>query len=145
MSRNTIFLITELNPKQRFLKTQAELQTLANDSEDVYLQSKFEIYLKRNKALHELTYPMYYQWWRKSTYSEQQKAEKNESKGNSPITVGYKGIDEFLELKQSIQDRVNVVTLFKERLDSLTHNLMKQSQLQRAALCAIKMYLKILT
>ena len=52
--------------------------------------------------------------------------------------MGYKGIDEFLELKQSIQDRVNVVTLFKERLDSLTHNLMKQSQLQRAALCAIK-------
>ena len=60
MSRNTIFLITELYPKQRFLKTQAELQTLTNDSEDVYLQSKFEIYLKRNKALHELTYPMYF-------------------------------------------------------------------------------------
>lgn len=59
--------------------------------------------------------------------------------------MGYKGIDEFLELKQSIQDRVNVVALFKERLDSLTHNLMKQSQLQRAALCAIKMYLRILT
>ena len=109
------------------------------------VQSKYEIYLKRNKALHELTYPMYYQWWRKSTYSEQQKAEKNESKGNSPITVGYKGKYEFLELKQSIQDRVNVVTLFKERLDSLTHNLMKQSQLQRAALSTIKMYLKILT
>ena len=50
-SRQSMFLITGLNPMQRFLKTQAELNCLLSDSEDVYLQSKFEIYLQRNKSL----------------------------------------------------------------------------------------------
>ena len=43
MSRNTVFLDTELQPTHRFLKTQAQLNALESDSEDIYLQSKFEI------------------------------------------------------------------------------------------------------
>ena len=138
MSRNSLFLITEINPTQKFLKTQVELNALPSDSEDVYLQTKFETYLERNKALYEITYPMYFQWWRKSTYSEQCKAEKEESKGNSAPSVGYKGIDEFIELKESIQDGSTVVTLFKERLENLTDVIKHESNLQRTALSIIK-------
>ena len=60
MSRNSVFIITKVNPTQRFLKTQAELNGLPSDSEDVYLKSKIEIYLQRNASLYELTYPMYF-------------------------------------------------------------------------------------
>ena len=84
---------TELKPTQRFLKTQAKLNGLPPNSEDVYLKSKFEIYLQRNSKLHELTYPMYFHWWRNSTYSEQCKAEKDQGKGSLTPTVGFKGVD----------------------------------------------------
>ena len=106
------------------------------------MQSKFEIYLQRNKALHELTYPVYFQWWRKTTYTEQSKAEKDERKGKSPLTVGYKGTDEYLELKQSIQDRLSIVTVFKDRLNSLTDELKDKTQLHKMALCVIKRIFK---
>ena len=46
---------------------------------------------------------MYFQWWRKSTYSEQCKGEKATEKGLTPL-VGFKGVDEFEELKASIMD-----------------------------------------
>ena len=138
MSRNTIFIITKVNPTQRFLKTHAELNGLPSDSEDVYLQSKFEIYLQRNESLYELTYPMYFQWWRKSTYSEQCKAEKCEGKSNSTVTVGFKGVDEFIELKQSIKDRIAAVKLFKDRLVNIHNKLKDQYNLQKAALLVIK-------
>jgi len=61
MSWNTVFSVTELQPTQRFLKAQAQLKTLENESEDVYMQSKFEIYLERNTNLHDITYPSYFQ------------------------------------------------------------------------------------
>ena len=136
-------MATELKPTQRFLKTQAELNCLPPDSEDVYLQSKFEIYLQRNPKLNEITYPMYFQWWRKSTYSEQCKAEKGESKGSSP-TIGFKGTDELVELKQSIQDRKNVIAIFKERLVNLTDKLKDKTVLQNAALLIIRNKFNIL-
>ena len=49
MSRSTVFIDTELQPKQRFLKTHTQLKALDSDSEDIYMQSKFEVYLQRNK------------------------------------------------------------------------------------------------
>ena len=47
MSRQVIFLQTELNPCQRMLKPKFELNSLSDDSEDIYLQTKLETYLKR--------------------------------------------------------------------------------------------------
>ena len=47
MSRQVIFLRTELNPCQRMLKPKFELDTLSEDSDDIYLQTKLETYLKR--------------------------------------------------------------------------------------------------
>jgi len=80
------------------------------------MQSKSEIYLERNTNLHDITYPAYFQCWHKCTYSEQCKAEKDEKKGNTTLTVGFKGTDEFVELKQSITNSKNVIRLFNDRL-----------------------------
>ena len=59
MNRNAVFLVTELQPTHRFLKMQAQLKALELESENIYLQSKFEIYLERNANLHGITYPAY--------------------------------------------------------------------------------------
>ena len=71
MSRQVIFLQTELNPCQRMLKPNFELDALSEDSEDIYLQTKLETYLKRPTQLHSLTYPEFYRWWRSATQDEQ--------------------------------------------------------------------------
>ena len=57
MSRQVMFLQTELNPCQRILKPKFELDSLPGDSEDIYLQTKLETYLKRPSELDALTYP----------------------------------------------------------------------------------------
>ena len=103
LSRSTMFLTTELKPQQQFLKHRAQLISLPQDSEDVYVQSKYQVCLKRNNALHDLTYPMYFQWWCKANYSEQCKGGKAVEKGSTPL-IGYKGTDEYQELKVSITD-----------------------------------------
>ena len=62
MSRQVIFLQTELNPCQRMLKAKFKLDSLSDDSEDIYLQTKLETYLKRPTQLDSLTYPEFCQW-----------------------------------------------------------------------------------
>ena len=103
LSRDTVFLATKLKPQRQFLKHRVQLANLPEDSEDIYLSTKYQIYLLRNNALRDITYPMYFQWWRKSTYSEQCKGEKAIEKGVIPV-VGFKGVDEFEELKASVVD-----------------------------------------
>ena len=65
------------------------------------MSTKHQVYLLRNSALNDITYPMYFQWWRKSNYSEQCKGEKATEKGLIPL-IGFKDVDEFEELKASI-------------------------------------------
>ena len=77
MSRQVLFLHTELDPKQRMLKPNHQLRDLENDDSDIYLQTKFETYLKRPAALYDLTYPEFYRWWRSATTAEQRKSERN--------------------------------------------------------------------
>ena len=103
LSRGTVFLTTELKPQRQFLKHRVQLANLPEDSEDIYLSTKYQIYLLQNNALRDITYPMYFQWWRKSTYSEQCKGEKAIEKGVIPV-VDFKGVDEFEELKASVVD-----------------------------------------
>ena len=49
---------------------------------------------------------MYFQWWCKANYSEQCKGEKAIEKGSIPL-IGYKGTDEYQELKVSITNLNN--------------------------------------
>ena len=80
------------------------MASLPQDSEDIYLSTKYLLYLLQNSALRDITYTTYFQWWHKSTYTEQCKGEKATEKGLTPL-VGFKGIDEFEELKASIMDK----------------------------------------
>ena len=91
MSRQVIFLQTELNPCQRMLKPKFELDSLSEDSEDIYLQTKLETYLKRPIQLDSLTYPEFYRWWRSATQDEQKKA----TQATSQHVIKCKGADDF--------------------------------------------------
>ena len=120
LSRSTLFLNTELKPQRQFLKHRAQLASLPNDSEDIYVLSKHQVYLNRNSSLYDITYPMYFQWWRKANYSEQCKAEKAAEKG-STASIAHKGIDEFEELKASITDLSDKLEKLVDKLNSNSH------------------------
>ena len=75
MTRQAIYLPTQLVPSQRMFKRKSDLDILAEDSEDVYLNNRLDEYFQRPSELSALTYPEFYQWWRKGTSQEQKKAE----------------------------------------------------------------------
>ena len=120
LSRSTVFLATELNPQRQFLKHRVHLASLPPESEDIYVTTKYQLYLQRNNALHDLTYPTYFQWGRKSTYNEQLKAEKSVKKGLLPA-MGYKGVDEFEELKASMVNLESKLERLNDELESKSH------------------------
>ena len=95
MSRQVIFLQTEFNPCQRMLKQKFELDASSEDSEDIYLQTKVETYLKKPIQLDSLTYPEFYRWWRSATQDEQKKAAQTTSQ--HVIKCHCKGADDFKE------------------------------------------------
>ena len=82
MTRQTMFLPTELIAKQRMLKTQSQLQSLEGDSEDIYMATRVDTYLQRPPQLKRINYPEFYQWWRRSTSDEQRKAERGALSGS---------------------------------------------------------------
>lgn len=94
MSRQVIFLQTELSPQQRMLKPKMQLHSLSEDSEDIYLQTKLETYLKHPPQLDLLTYPEFYRWWCSATSEEQKKASQSASK-RKPLVIKCKGADDF--------------------------------------------------
>ena len=65
---------------------------------------------------------MYFQWWRKANGGEQFKGENCIENGLIP-SVGYKGTDEFEELKISLQNRNDLIVELKNKLDVLVGNL----------------------
>ena len=93
-SKQVIYLQTELSPQQRMLKPKMQLHSLSDDSEDIYLQTKLETYLKRPPQLDSVTYPEFYRWWRSATTQEQKKAFQSASK-RKPLLIKCKGADDF--------------------------------------------------
>ena len=75
---------------------------------------------------------MYFQWWRKCTYRLRKKKRK--------MVLGFKGTDEFIELKQSIEDSNKVVTLFCNAMNNLSVEIKGDLDLQIATLSIIKVY-----
>ena len=63
---------------------------------------------------------MYFQWWRKANYSEQCKGEKAVEKGSTPL-IGYKGTDEYQELKVSITNLNDKLQRLIDELKDKTH------------------------
>ena len=83
MTRQCIFLTTELKPSQCMLKPSHQLLHLPQDSHDIYMSNKFDAYLARPRQLAQLSYPEFFRWWQKST-SEQRKGETLVSKRSVP-------------------------------------------------------------
>ena len=76
MTRQVIFLQTELVPTQRMLKPRIEIESLPEDDEDIYyLKTKFETYLQRpTRTACPSIYPEFYKWWRSATPAQQNKS-----------------------------------------------------------------------
>jgi hypothetical protein len=63
MTRDTVFLPTELSPSQRMLKNPSELKEMCDGDRDVYMATRFDVYLYRPAELRELSYCEFYRWW----------------------------------------------------------------------------------
>ena len=122
MSRSVVFLPTEVKPKQRYLKPQGEISGLPKQSNDIYMETRFETYLQRPTELSDITYPTFYQWWRRATNAEQTKAVKAARKGETP-SLNVRGVDEFEELQICVEDRINVISDFSDKLVGLDDRL----------------------
>ena len=62
MTRQVIFLPTEIKPRQRMLKSKRNLQQLQDDSADIYMSTRFDEYLHRPDHLRDITYPEFFKW-----------------------------------------------------------------------------------
>ena len=122
MSRSVVFLPTEVKPKQRFLKPRGDISGLPNNSTDIYLESKFEVYLQRPSQLSDITYPAFYQWWRRASKSEQAKAVQAARKTETP-SLNVRETGDFEELKFCIEERMEVVSDFCNKLSCLADRL----------------------
>ena len=111
MSRQVLFLHTELNPTQRMLKPKFQLKQLDDDDSDIYLQTKLQTYLKRSTSLHTLTYPEFYRWWRPATVAENKKASEVEA-----YSIQCKGSDDFQEFLCAKEKLDNAHVLLSEVL-----------------------------
>ena len=80
------------------LKPRVEIESLADDDEDIYLKTKLETYLQRPARLASLTYPEFYRWWRSATPAEQKKAASKAANGQVLISK-TKGANDFHDYK----------------------------------------------
>ena len=73
MTRQVIFLQTELVPTQRMLNPRIEIESLPEDDEDIYyLKTKFETYLQL--ACPSKVFRVLHRWWRSATPAQQKKS-----------------------------------------------------------------------
>ena len=59
-SRVVVYLPTELKPSRKILKPKRDLESLPDDSENVYCETRLEKYLQRPPQLERLTYPDFF-------------------------------------------------------------------------------------
>ena len=121
MSRQVLFLHTEMNPAQRMLKPTYQLSQLEDEDSDIYLQTKFQTYLKRPSGLYSLTYPEFYRWWRSATSAEQRKAESEHA--DDAYSLNSKGSDDFSEFMCAKTTRDGAQVQLSELLDECEVNI----------------------
>ena len=104
MSRQVLFLHTELNPSQRMLKPTYQLKDLDDEDSDTYLQTKFQTYLQRPSSLYSLTYPEFYRWWRSATTAEQKKSSSRASQACDIQCNGSNDFEDFMHAKENLEE-----------------------------------------
>ena len=114
MTRQVLFLPTEIKPRQRMLRSKRDLQQLQDDSSDIYMSTRFDEYLHRPEHLKDMTYTEFFKWWRKSSTDENKKGEAQSEEGDVPHLRSRTTNDDFAEfvLAQQIKtDAINRLAL----------------------------------
>ena len=93
-TRVVMLLPTELKPSRKTLKPKKDLESLSDDSENVYCETRLEKYLQRPPQLERLTYPEFFRWWDSASSAQQQKASDAAAKGGT-YSVTRQGTDDF--------------------------------------------------
>ena len=93
-TRVVVYLPTELKPSRKTLKPKRDLESLPDDSENVYCETKLEKYLQRPPQLDRLTYPEFFRWWDLASSAQQQKATDAAAEGGT-YSVARQGADDF--------------------------------------------------
>lgn len=83
MTRQVLFLPTEIKPKQHMLKYKRDLLRLQEGSSDIYM-TRFDEYLHCPEDLKDMTYPDLFKWWRKSSSDKNKKGEAQSEDGDVP-------------------------------------------------------------
>ena len=122
MTRVVIFLPTEMVPKQRMLKMKCQLHSLDAESEDVYMPTRYEIYLQRPQPLKDLTYQQFNQWWRSATSKEEERLGQVESD-----TTTRK--DEFADFFRAREALKEATSFLKESLANCPHHISNADEL----------------
>ena len=88
------------------LKPRAEIESLADDDEDIYLKIQLETYLKRPAQLASQTYPELYRWWCSATPAEQKKKSTSKAAHGQVMVSKTEGANNFrdYEIAKSILD-----------------------------------------
>ena len=110
MSRQVIFLHSEINPAQRMLKPSFKLKQLQDDDSDIYLQTKFQTYLLA--CILSLT-QSFIGGGAQQLLLKTKKASEVES-----YTIQCKGSDDFGEFMCAKQKFNNALTILSEKLSN---------------------------
>ena len=117
MSRQVLFLHTELNPVQRMLKPSFQLSELDDEDSDIYLQTKFNTYLQRSPNLYSLTYPEFYRWWRPATTAERRKASQQEGDACNIKSKGNNDFEDYMHAKERLDKAQILLSELLEECD----------------------------
>ena len=135
MTRQVVFIPTDLvPPHQRMLKSKAEREPLEEDSEDIYPATRFETYTNRPHQLQSITYPEFFQWWRRATPAEHKKAVKVASNHETP-TIKSKGPNDFQNFLNAQQHRDQAFAELAECFDAADVTIANSDQLLALLRC----------
>ena len=120
-SRVVVYLPTELKPNRKTLKPKRDLESLPDDSENVYCETRLEKYLQRPPQLERLTYPDFFGWWDLASSSQQQKASDAAAEGGT-YCVTRQGSDDFASYMDASRSLQNAKHSLSQLLNDSTYS-----------------------
>ena len=112
MTRQVVFLPTEINAKQRMLKRKLDLLQLQEGSSDIYLSTRFDEYLHCPEDLKDMTHPEFSSGGVKAVVMKIKRVRHNQ-RGMSLIygLEPHMMILQFLLAQQTKKDAINQLAL----------------------------------
>ena len=122
MTRQVIYLPTDVKPTRRILKSKRDLVQLEEGSSDIYMSTKFDEYLHRPQELKDMTYPDFFKWWRKSSSDEHKKGETQSAEGNLPC-LRSRNTDDFKQFIATKRIKTNAIDQLSLALSSIANEM----------------------